>query len=317
MGGFPQSDEEVSSAEDFIKRLLDRPQGISEPDFRSPWVYRGHGDANWELKPPAWRPDGRQKLKPVLDYFRPKFTSIYNQGEGNLNRVETYRESEIGRCTQIVAEVFAVYQFCQLADELGLSIPGGEIILELELEDLVGRVFSGYQSMPQISSTITSTITELFPPPPFAFAQHHGIPTRFLDWTRDPLVAAWFAADSACNNSEGKICVWATNSKVKPPNTQWVTVPRHAHSYLHAQHGIFSLTGGDFTETVGQQDVWPTFNDCGNEAHRLSLPQSEVPKLLRLLYEKRISKAHLMPTFDSVGATVQSLWRWLPSSPKL
>jgi hypothetical protein len=35
----------------------------------------------------------------------------------------------------------------------------------------------------------------------FALAQHHGAPTRFLDWSRDPKTALWF---SVCGNLGGR-----------------------------------------------------------------------------------------------------------------
>jgi len=43
---------------------------------------------------------------------------------------------------------------------------------------------------------------------------------------------------------------------------------------------------------------------------KLSLPHSEVGELIRLLWLRGVSLAHLMPTIDNAAQALEIQWRW-------
>jgi hypothetical protein len=80
-------------------------------------------------------------------------------------------------------------------------------------------------------------------------AQHHGLPTRLLDWTSNPLAALYFAFEKEDNES-GERCVWGFRvmsdyfaDQEKTPLNQLRTVvfrPNHITRRITAQNGWFT-----------------------------------------------------------------------------
>ena len=120
-------------------------------------LYRGHQDHNWSLQPSLFRNDQ------TFGIYSDAFHNLYN------------------------AQFLRIKTFIKGCDQNGIQIPSDSRHLR---EELLNR---------NIDSSLIDKIflNSAYAPPDdlyefLAFAQHYGIPTELLDWSKSPLVASFF-----------------------------------------------------------------------------------------------------------------------------
>jgi hypothetical protein len=276
--------QQFHDAKSFLEALLQF--GMGPDDWhrkKGTYVFRGHANAAWPLRPSRFRPYAEGEPVPT----------VFQQAERELQDTR---------------------KFFHLADEHGLQIPEDGQQLRRLLTEPYGT--HRYWPEPEFWSLI-------------ALGQHYGLRTRLLDWTRSPLVGAYFAAFEAAGwvktgfpttPSATELAVWVldlaefNDIRADPQGDErrrafpfWlITAPGFSNPNLAAQRGSFTLYEPHVASVNAEEplDIRP-LDHVYEKVAMLTLAITEAPRLLWLLDRHNVTAASVFPGYGGVTRAIR------------
>jgi len=188
----------------------------------------------------------------------------------------------------------------------------------------------------------------------FALMQHHGAPTRLLDWTYSPFVAAYFAMEALLSDRRAnKAVVWALSGegftppdalihdksvlkkmehflehrdgasfeavflRSRPYRFVYPVNPASLNQRLIIQQGVFFCPGD--INTTFEENLRATELTLGDRLriYKFVLPRVLLEEAMAALYRMNMHPASLFPGLDGYARTLRSRLHFLCNAQSL
>lgn len=259
------------------------------------FIFRGQANSEWHLVPRVFR-------KSEIDKYKRGMMSTLRDHPG-----------------QFFFEWSLLHGFVKYCDAAGLAVPG---------DSMEFRAYFDQNSITNIHGITSRDWPQDRVVRLMGMAQHHGVPTRLLDWSSNPYVACYHAATTVVTerdrddvSAHEKIALFALdlNTLSRISGLRHLVVPGSTSANLHAQAGSFLLVdnfgnrGEPFTPDVSVESKLGRHSSL---LKKVTLPTTFAGELLLRCNRFGVSAASIFPGYDGVGkAVLESTRAWHFSHP--
>jgi FRG domain len=139
-----------------------------------------------------------------------------------------------------------------------------------------------------------------------ALAQHHGVPTRLVDWTESPYVAAFFAFGSGLSSGkeDTQVAIWCLDTTsaawAGQAGVEIINVPSYDNDRLRNQLGWFTFLTAPYSTLEQHVSFCP---DAQQALRKFTIPVTEARMALSDLEMMGMSYSKIFPGLDGCART--------------